>query len=139
MPNPHIGSLREIYSSAVKQLNDSTKQDDVPSNIREVKKIVTQYVNEVPNYHAKEDNSFTKADLTPEGIKRILQTFFTVDPDSESQMSMVDKAKNYEKISTLLETKLSENLRDTEAQVNNKSNIVRILRLENHTIAKKMR
>lgn len=112
----------------------------MPSNIREVKRIVTQYVNEVPNSHsAKEDSSFAKEDLTPEGIKRILMNFITVDPEAENQLSMADRAKNYEKISNLLETKLSESLRDAEALVNNKSNIVRILRLENHTIAKKMR
>lgn len=54
-------------------------------------------------------------------------------------MNMVEKAKTYEKISTLVETKLSESIRDTEALIINKSNTVRILRLENHTIAKKMR
>lgn len=54
-------------------------------------------------------------------------------------MNMVEKAKNYEKISNLVDAKLNDSLRDTEALVNNKSNTIRILRLENHTIDKKMR
>lgn len=134
-----IDSIKEIFSSAIKAINDSTKMDDIPTNIRDIKKTILKYVNEVPNYHAKEDNAFKKEELTPEGIKRILHTFFTFDSDAENLLNAVERAKNYEKISNLVETKLLEIARDTEALIINKSNTVRILRLENHTIMKKMR
>lgn len=52
----------------VKKVNKDARHDEVPSNIREFKKTVLQYVNEVPNFHTKEDNTFKKEDLTPEGI-----------------------------------------------------------------------
>ncbi|EAR84118.2 hypothetical protein TTHERM_00723030 (macronuclear) [Tetrahymena thermophila SB210] len=132
-------SIKDIFSNVVKEINEQTKVDDIPSNIRDIKNTVLKYVNDVPNLHTKEDSAFKKEDLTPEGIKRILQTFYSIDPDNESTMNMVEKAKNYEKISNLVEQKLLENLRDSEALITNKSNTVRILRLENHTIMKKMR
>ncbi|KAL4482786.1 hypothetical protein ABPG72_022346 [Tetrahymena utriculariae] len=132
-------SIKDIFSNVVKEINEQTKLDDIPSNIRDIKNTVLKYVNDVPNLHTKEDSAFKKEDLTPEGIKRILQTFYSIDPDNESTMNMVEKAKNYEKISNLVEQKLLENLRDSEALITNKSNTVRILRLENHTIMKKMR
>jgi hypothetical protein len=65
-------SLKDVFSGVVKSLNENARHDEAPSNIREIKKAVLQYVNEVPNFHTKEDNSFKKEDLTPSGIKRIL-------------------------------------------------------------------
>lgn len=61
-----------------------------------------------------------------------------MDPDAENDLSMVEKARAYEKISLLIDSKLAESIRDTDALITNKSNTVRILRLENHTISKKM-
>lgn len=52
---------------------------------------------------------------------------------------MEEKSHTYEKISTLIDSKFADSLRDTEALIMNKSNTIRILRLENHTITKKMR
>lgn len=53
-------------------MSTQSKQGEVPSETREFKRAVMDYVNEVPNFHSKEENSFNKEDLTPEGITRIL-------------------------------------------------------------------
>ena len=59
----------------------------------------------MPNFHNKEESQFKKEELTGEGIKTILKTFYTGDDVvSDASANMVEKSKHYERISNMIDS-----------------------------------
>ncbi len=69
--------------------------------------------------------------MTPEGIKRILSTFYSIDTDIDTNFNAIERAKNFEKISNIVEIHLLDKEKNSQNLINNKSNTLRIVRLEN--------
>lgn len=83
------------------------------------------------------DNEYN-FDYSPEGIKMTLDALY-ISKQTETFNTISEKAKYYERLTASYDIRLQQRIKDAESYINNKSNIIRILRLENHQIVDKMR
>lgn len=70
--------------------------------------------------------------VNPEEVINTLNTRFNI--TDLSQHSVCQKAKFYEKQANLLGNKIDSKIKELETKLNNKFNIVRITRRENHML-----